>query len=77
MRVFISMLAGVALSAGSVQAQDVQKEVQLEDKMRVERDVLNFASPKDNFVYERHAIGTGPNVVQFISSEASISRQNR
>lgn len=72
MRVFISMLAGVALSAGSVQAQDVQKEVQLEDKMRVERDVLNFASPKDNFVYERHAIGTGPNVVQFISSEASI-----
>ena len=66
------MLAGVALSAGSVQAQDVQKEVQLEDKMRVERDVLNFASPKDNFVYERHAIGTGPNVVQFISSEASI-----
>jgi hypothetical protein len=73
MRVLVSILTGAALCATSAQAQDAQKEVQREQKMRVERDVLNFTSPKDNFVYESHAIGAGPNVVQFISTEASIS----
>ena len=50
MRVLVSILTGAALCATSAQAQDAQKEVQREQKMRVERDVLNFTSPKDNFV---------------------------
>jgi hypothetical protein len=73
MRVLVSIVAGAALCVTGVLAQDTQKEVQREQKMRVEQDVLNFASPKDNVVYESHTIGAGPNVVQFISTEASIS----
>jgi hypothetical protein len=73
MKVLVSIVAGAALYASAAQAQDAQKDGLREQKMRVERDVLSLGSPKDNFVFESHAIGAGPNVVQFISTEASIS----
>ena len=72
MRIFVPVLAGVSVIASGAIAQDVEKEIQHEDKVRVERDVLNFVSPKDNFVYERNTIGAGPKFVQFISAEESI-----
>jgi hypothetical protein len=73
MRRLALIAAGAALCAAGAKAQDDQKEIQREQKMRVERDVLNFVSPKDDVVYESSAIGAGPHTVQFISTEAGVS----
>src|SRR5690349_4301808 len=72
MRMIVFGLMGISIVAGVGMAQDAQKEIEREDKVRVERDVLNFASPKDNFVYQRNTVGAGPGFAQFISVEDSI-----
>ena len=72
MRMIVFGWMGISIVAGIAIAQDAQKEIQREDKVRVERDVLNFASPKDNIVYERNTVGAGAGFAQFISVEDSI-----
>jgi hypothetical protein len=72
MRIIVFGWMSISIVAGIAMAQDAQKEIQREDKVRVERDVLNFVSPKDNFVYERNTIGAGAGFAQFISVEDSI-----
>lgn len=68
MRKFATIIAGAALLTGGLQAQTEPKE-----KLRFESDVLKAAGPKDTVYFERHAIGTGPDTVEFISTEGSIA----
>ena len=77
MRIFVPVLAGVSVIASGAMAQDVEKEIQHEDKVRVERDVLNFVSPKDNVVYERNTIGAGPKFGAVHFSRGNYSRKDR
>ena len=68
MRKIATFIVGAALFTGGLQAQTEQKE-----KQRFETDVLKTVGPKDTVYFERHAIGAGPDTVEFISTEASIA----
>ena len=66
MKRFATIVAGAALVAAAAQAQNEQKQ-------RVEHDVLKTTIPKEGVFFERHAIGIGPDTVEFVSAEASIA----
>jgi hypothetical protein len=68
MRNLVVTVAGAALIAGTLQAQNEPKEPQ-----RVEHDVIKLVDPKDNVTFERHAFAAGPDTVQYVSTEASIA----
>jgi len=61
-------VAGAALIAGALQAQNEPKEPQ-----RIEHDVIKLVDPKDNVTFERHAFAAGPETIQYVSTEASIA----
>jgi len=48
-------------------------KAQDEQKKRIEHDVLTTAGPGENVFFERHAINTGGDTVQFVSMEAGIA----
>lgn len=68
MKVIISVVAGAAFAASGMQAQSEPKE-----PVRIEHDVVKIAPPKGDVMFERHAIGIGPQTVQFVSAEAGIA----
>src|SRR4051794_34401070 len=73
MKTFVSFVAGAMLLANAAQVQTERKE-----SVRVQREVVNIGGPGDPVTFDRHVLGVGgalggPDVVEFVSAEASIA----